>query len=137
MSGHDIGYMRADSVMMCPARTQIRLAICLLITLGIPDLLFADSPTHDGAIYDTSTGDEFLASVFSGGAALTLLTDAKDRYLLNDLCEVTHPTKGKGVWFFGPYGWGMQFENPQDEIGFLRQAPPYEQAACFFDTPKP
>lgn len=116
---------------------QFGLPALVSLTLSLPNTLLAGTTSHDGAIYDDSVGVDYRAIVFTGGATLTSLADAKDQYSLNDLCEVTHPTKGKGVWFFGPYGWAMQFDNPDDEVGFRHQTPPYEIAACFFDTPAP
>ena len=129
--------MRARLQMSHTHPTNVGLAVGFMLALCLPDRVFADSSTHDGAIYNTSVGDMFVADVFAGGATLTSLVDQNDRYTLNDLCAVTHPTKGKGVWFFGPYGWAMQFNNLHDEMGFRHQAPPYEMAACFFDVPKP
>jgi hypothetical protein len=114
---------------------------CAVLTAALP--LFVPQPLQaDGIepvemIFETSTGDQFRATILSNGAVLTSLTDPQDRYLISDDCQVDHPQKGKGSWVWGPLRWDVMFPDSADDIGFHRQGPPIQAEACFFEVKEP
>jgi hypothetical protein len=116
--------------------TKSLAVIAAALTAFTPQALRADGTELDKAIFETTTGVEFRATIIPGGVVMTSVTDPQDYYLLSDDCQAEHPQKGKGSWVWGPLHWDIMFPD-RDDIGFHRQGPPYQASACYFEVEEP